>query len=182
MTPWAEPPVPAPNTSNWFNVYGADGASNGVTAVPFYTLNGLPKFASETKLVYNYAAEINSINTDTELAGNYALLDSFINVNNNCWYLSVTNLDPVFTNGYSIYFYYNGGAVGRGGQNYVRYYLGQTTNSAMLGLKQWNLYTTATNNGQFIQDLTSANTSASDETPGANYIVFTNLWAEHSTC
>lgn len=162
------------NTSNWFNVYGPDGASNGVTAVPFYTLNGLPKFTSGTKLVYNYTAEINSINTDTELRGNVALLDSFIRANSG-WYLSVTNLDAVFTNGYSLYFYFNGGVVGRGGQNYVRYYDGQTTNTAVLGLRQWNLYTTATNDGQFIQDLTPANTSASGETPGANYIVFTNL-------
>lgn len=163
------------NTSNWFNVYGPDGASNGVTAVPFYTMDGLPKFTSGTKLVYKYSAENNSINTDTELAGNYSLLDSFINVNNNSWYLSVTNLDAVFTNGYSLYFYYNGGAVGRGGQNYVRYYRGQTTNTAVLGLQQWNLYTTTNNNGQFVQDLTPGNTGASDETPGANYIVFTNL-------
>lgn len=163
------------NTSNWFNVYGPDGASNGVAAVPFYTLNGLPKFTSGTKLAYNYAGEINSINTDTELPGNYALVDSFVRVNNNGWYLSVTNLDPVFTNGYSLYFYYNGGATGRGGQNYVRYYSGQTTNSAILGLKQWNLYTTANNSGLFVQDLTPANTSTSGETAGANYIVFSNL-------
>jgi hypothetical protein len=96
-------------------------------------------------------------------------------VNNNGWYLSVTNLDAVFTNGYSLYFYYNGGVKGRGGQNYVRYYSGQTTNTTVQGLRQWNLYTTGTNNGQFTQDLTPANPGTPGETTGANYIVFTNL-------
>ncbi|MGA2248639.1 MAG: hypothetical protein ABSH48_27100 [Verrucomicrobiota bacterium] len=113
--------------------------------------------------------------TDNEVTGNFALLDSFINVNSNCWYLSVTNLDSVFTKGYSLYFYYNGGAIGRGGQNYVRYYDGQTTNTPVLGTKQWNLYTTATNGGQFVKDQTPANTTISGETTGANYLVFSNL-------
>ena len=163
------------NTTNWFNFFGPNGASSGVTNAIFYSRNG-SKYASGTKLVYNWANELNSINNNVPLTNNVALMDGFINVNNNCWYLSVTNLDASFTNGYSVYFYYNGGAVGRGGQDFIRYYAGQTTNSAVLGTKQWNLYTTVTaNDGQFTQDLTPFNAGTSGETSGANYIVFTNL-------
>ena len=164
------------NTTNWFNLYGPNGGSNGVSMMPFYTANGQAKYASGTVLVYNYGAEINYINNNAPLTNNVALLDSYINVGNNCWYLSVTNLDPVFTNGYSVYFYYNASVVGRGGQNYVKYYAGQTTNTPVKGVQQWNLYTSTTvNDGHFSRDLTPANTSAAGETPGANYIVFTNL-------
>jgi hypothetical protein len=163
------------NTTNWFNLYGPDGASNGVSPVPFYT-SGANKYPSGAVLVYSYASEINSINNDAPLTNNVALLDGFISGNNNCWYLSVTNLDAPFTNGYKVYFYYNGGVVGRGGQNYVRYHAGQTTNTHVLGLAQWNMYATTTNNnGQFIQDLTPLNAGTSGETPGANYCVFSNL-------
>jgi hypothetical protein len=46
----------------------------------------------------------------------------------------------------------------------------------VLGIRQWNLYTTSTvNDGHFTQDLTPSNTSAGGETVGANYCVFTNL-------
>ena len=164
------------DTTNWFNVFGSNGGSQGVSPVPFYTVDGSAKYVSQTVLVYNWANEINSINNDQPVDNNVALLDSFINVNDNCWYLSVTNLDPVFTNGYSLYFYYHGGVVGWGGQNYVRYYAGETTSTAVLGTRQWNLYTTLTNNeGQFTQGWPQFVTSAAGETSGANYIVFTNL-------
>ena len=133
------------NTTNWFNLYGPDGASNGVSPVPFYT-SGANKYPSGAVLVYSYANEINSINNDAPLTNNVALLDGFINVNNNCWYLSVTNLDAPFTN------------------------------SHVLGLAQWNMYSTTTNNdGHFTQDLTPFNSGTSGETPGANYCVFSNL-------
>jgi hypothetical protein len=66
--------------------------------------------------------------------------------------------------------------VGWGGQNYVRCYAGQTTNTRVLGLAQWNMYSTTTNNdGHFTQDLTPFNTGTSGETLGANYCVFSNL-------
>ena len=46
----------------------------------------------------------------------------------------------------------------------------------MIGQEQWNLYTTDTNNdGHFTRGLTRSATSASGETYGANYVVFTNL-------
>jgi len=72
--------------------------------------------------------------------------------------------------------YYNGGVTGWGGQNYIRYYAGETRTSPVLGTQQWNLYTTATNNdGHFTQDLTPMNSGVAGETLGANYLVFTNL-------
>lgn len=169
------PGTGALNSTYWFNFYGPNGGSSGVTNVTFYTTNDVP-VPSRTVLVYNWAGELNYDNEQATLPNNLGLMDSFIFVNNNSWYLSATNLDAAFTNGYSLYAYYYGGVVGRGGQNYVRYYAGQTTNTAVLGTKQWNLYTTTTNNdGHFTQDLTPANTGAAGETAGANYFVFTNL-------
>ena len=163
------------NTTNWFNFLGPNGASSGVTPVPFYTANGT-RYASAAQLVYKWANELNFTNTNIPLTNNIALMDGFINVDNNCWYLSVTNLDAAFTNGYSVYFYYNGNKVGWGGQNYLRFHSGPTTNTPVLGLRQWNLYTTVTNNdGHFTQDLTPSNASAVGETMGANYCIFTNL-------
>ena len=109
-------------------------------------------------------------------SNNVALLESWACVNNNGWYLSLTNLDAPFTNGYSVYFYFHGSAAGYGGQNHLRAYAGATTQSSVLATRQWNLYTTvASNNGTFIQDLTPANIGTTGETPGANYLVFTNL-------
>jgi hypothetical protein len=161
-------------TEYWFNLYGPDGASNGVSQVPFYSTGGIP-VPSGAVLVYNYAGEVNYINEQTAQPNNLALMDSFILVNNG-WYLSVTNLDRAFTNGYDLYFYYNGGVTGWGGQNYIRYYAGETRTSPVLGTQQWNLYTTATNNdGHFTQDLTPMNSGVAGETLGANYLVFTNL-------
>jgi len=162
------------NTTNWFNLFGPDGGSNGMSAVPYYISAGA-KYASRTTLVYDWANEHNFINNNAPLTNNLALLDGFISVNNNCWYLSVTNLDGVFTNGYSVYFYYNGGAVGRGGQNYIRYYQGLTTNTAEAGRAQWNLYTTAANTGRYTRDMTPSNMGTSGETAGANYFVYSNL-------
>jgi len=166
------------NTTNWFNLTGTSGGSNGMTKVTFYTDRGIV-CASDAALVYGYSAEENLINTSgAPLTNNVALLNSYIVPPNNGWYLSVTNLDPVFTNGYDVYFYFQAAdnAGSKGGQNYVRYYSGRTTNTAILGVQQWNLYTTsATNSGSFVRDLTPANTSTAGETPGANYFVFTNL-------
>ena len=163
------------NSANWLNLYGPDGGSNGVSKLPFYTRNGVTN-PSGAVLVYNYAGEANHDNEQAVLPNNLALMDSYIEVNNNCWYLSATNLDAPFTNGYSVYLYCARTATGQGGHNYVRYYAGQTTKSAVMGTIQWNLYTTTTNNdGHFSQDLTPANTGTSDETYGANYLVFTNL-------
>jgi hypothetical protein len=163
------------NTTNWVNIYGINGGSSGVTNLLFYAANGA-KYASGARLVYNWANEVNYINNNAPMSNNLALMDGYINVGNNTWYLSVTNLDPPFTNGYRLYFYFNGGATGRGGENCVIYHAGQTTNTAVLGMAQWSLYTTATNNdGHFTQGLTPSNPGATGETPGANYIVFTNL-------
>jgi hypothetical protein len=162
------------NSTNWINLYGPDGGSSGTLAVPFYISAGA-KYASRTALVYDWANEPNFINSDVPLTNNLALLDGFISVNDNGWYLSVTNLDGVFTNGYSVYFYYNGGAVGRGGQNYLRYYQGLTTNTPVAGLAQWNLYTTTSNTGHYIRDMTPLNTGTAGETSGANYFVYSNL-------
>ena len=162
-------------STNWFNFAGPNGGSQGVTNVPFFTQSGLTKYASRTVLVYNWANEINAINSNIPLDNNVALMDGFINVNNNTWYLSVTNLDAPFTNGYTVYFYYRGNNVGWGGQNYLKYYAGPTTNSAVLGTQQWNLYTTVTaNDGHFTRDLTPYNTGTAGETPGANFITFAN--------
>lgn len=162
------------NTTNWFNVYSSS-AKTGATNVTFYTLNG-QKYRSTSSVVYKFAAEINNILNNAQLTNNAALMNSFINVDNNCWYLSVTNLDAAFTNGYSVCFYYHGNNVGWGGQNYVKYYAGQTTNSPVRGIQQWNLYTTVTaNDGRFLQDSTPGNAGTSGETSGANYCVFTNL-------
>ena len=109
-------------------------------------------------------------------SNNKTLLDSFVNVNNNCWYLSVTNLDAPFTNGYNLYFYYRGNTAGWGGDNYVRTHSGQTSNNPALATVQWNLFTTDTaNSGSLVQDLTPLNTSTSGETPGANYFEVNNL-------
>jgi lysophospholipase L1-like esterase len=164
------------NTTNWFNLAGHTGGSNGVSNVPFYSVNGY-SIGSVAVLAYNYAAEANTINTAVgALTNNVALLNSCIVPASNGWYFSVTNLDPVFTNGYDVVFYFQGSSVGCGGQNYIRYYAGRTTNTAVLGTRQWNLFTTGTSNtGGFTQDLTPANTSAVGETAGANYFVFTNL-------
>jgi hypothetical protein len=160
------------NTTNWFNFPGQNGASKGIASVPYYTAKA-NKYISGAAVVYQWANEITATQTGTN---NLALLDSFINVDNNCWYLSVTNLDAPFTNGYRLYFYYRGNTIGWGGQNYVRYYAGQTTNSAVLGTKQWNMYTTVTtNNGTPVEDLTPTNSGAGGETYGANYFVITNL-------
>jgi hypothetical protein len=162
------------NTTNWFN-FGIGGAGSGITNVPYYTFNG-QKYASATKIVYRWAAEKTHTVDSAAKSNNVALLESWINVNNNCWYLSVTNLDSAFTNGYSVYFYFHGSSAGYGGQDYIRYYAGQTTNTTVLGTKQWNLFTTdASNAGIFVQDLTPANTSTAGETTGANYFVVTNL-------
>ncbi len=164
------------SSSNWFNFFGPDSASKGATNVPFYSSQG-QRYQSSAVLVYDWAGEINLIGNNAPLSNNVALMNSFINVQNNGWYLSVTNLDAPFTNGYSVYFYYQGGEVGRGGQNYLRYYSGKTTNGASTGLERWDLYSTAaTNNGVFVQGLTPLSTSAANETPNANYCVFTNLY------
>lgn len=163
------------NTTNWFNLFGNNGPSSGVTNVPYYTLNG-QKYVSGAEIVYNWAGEKTHTVDASAKSNNMVLLESWINVNNNCWYLSVTNLDSAFTNGYSVYFYFHGSVTVYGGQNYIRYYAGQTTNTPVLGAKQWNLFTTdATNYGAFTQDLTPANTSTTGETPEANYFVITNL-------
>lgn len=163
------------NSTNWINLYGPDGASNGVSAVPYYTRNGLSQ-PSSSVMVYSYAGEGNSDNEQAALPSNLALMDSFIWLNNNCWYLSVTNLDPAFTNGYSVYLYIGRPAPGLGGHYFLRYHSGRTTNTPALGTIQWNFYTTTTNNdGHFTRDMTPANAGTSDETYGANYIVFTNL-------
>jgi hypothetical protein len=162
------------NTTNWFN-FGTGGGASGVTNIPFYTYKG-QKYASAAKMVYNYASEMTHTVDAQAKSNNVALLESWINVNNNCWYLSVTNLDAPFTNGYSVYFYYHGSTVGFGGQDYLRYYAGRTTSSAALETRQWNLYTTdSSNSGTFIQDNTPGNIGAVGETSGANYCVFTNL-------
>jgi hypothetical protein len=127
-------------------------------------------------LSYSYAGEFNSINGQTAQPNNVSLADSYVLLNGNGWYLSATNLDAVFTNGYSVYFYFCGASAGSGGQNYLRFYAGQTTNSPVLGLRQWNLYTTATNiDGHFTVDATPYNSGVNGETPGANYCVFSNL-------
>jgi hypothetical protein len=163
------------NTTNWFNFGIGNGASSGVTNLPFYTLNG-QKYISGAEIVYNWEGEKTHTVDASAKSNNVALLESWINVNNNCWYLSVTNLDAAFTNGYSVYFYYHGSTVGYGGQNYILYYAGQTTNTLLLGMKQWNLYTTVTaNNGGFVQDLTPANSGTAGETSGANFFIATNL-------
>ena len=162
------------NTTNWFNL-GIGGGGSGVTNVPYYSYNG-QKYASGAQIVYNWIAEKTHTVDSQSKSNNVAMLESWINVNDNCWYLSVTNLDPVFTNGYSVYFYFHGSAAGYGGQNYLRFYSGATTGSGVLGTRQWNLYTTdASNNGTFVQDSTPANAGTSGETPGANYLIFTNL-------
>lgn len=162
------------NTTNWFN-FGIGSGASGVTNVPFYTYNG-QKYATGAKMLFSYASEMTHTVNQTTGTNNIDLLESWINVNNNGWYLSVTNLDGPFTNGYSVYFYYHGSAVGYGGQNYIRYYAGQTTNSPVLGTEQWNLFTTvAANPGTLTQDLTRFNTGTAGETAGANYLVFTNL-------
>lgn len=162
------------NTTNWFNL-GIGGGGSGVTNLPFYSQGGV-KYASGAKIVYHWASEKTHTVDAEPKSNNVALLESWINVDNNCWYFSLTNLDAPFTNGYSVYFYFHGSAAGYGGQNYLRFYGGSTPHSAVLGTRQWNLYTTdATNNGKFVQDLTQANTGASGETAGANYLIFTNL-------
>jgi hypothetical protein len=163
------------NTTNWYNVSGNSGPSSGMTNVPYYTFNGL-KYISGADMIYNVAGEKTHTVDASSKSNNVALLESWINVNNNCWYLSVTNLDPVFTNGYSVFFYFHGSSIGYGGQNYIRYYAGQTTNTTVLGTMQWNLFTTdPTNNGTFTQDLTPTNAGTDEETPEANYFVVTNL-------
>jgi hypothetical protein len=163
------------NTTNWFNFGIGNGASSGVTNLPYYTCAG-QKYFSGTKIVYSWNGEsTHTVDADSK-SNNVNLLESWINVSANCWYLSVTNLDAAFTNGYSVYFYYHGSTAGYGGQNYIRDYAGATTNTPGLGTKQWNLYTTDTfNNGSFVQDLTPANTSPSGETSGANFFIVTNL-------
>jgi hypothetical protein len=160
------------NTTNWYNFYLASGSSSGVTNAPYYTFDGA-KYPSGAAIVYKWA---NEITASTIGSNNKTLLDSFVNVNNNCWYLSVTNLDAPFTNGYNLYFYYRGNTVGWGGDNYVRTHSGQTSNSPALVTVQWNLFTTDTaNSGSLVQDLTPTNTGTSGETPGANYFVVSNL-------
>jgi len=160
------------NTTNWYNFYLASGSSSGATNVPYYTFGGA-KYPSGAVIVYKWA---NEITVSTVGSNNKTLLDSFVNVNNNCWYLSVTNLDAPFTNGYNLYFYYRGNTVGWGGDNYVRTHSGQTSNSPALMTVQWNLFTTVTaNSGSLVQDLTPLNTGASGETAGANYFVVSNL-------
>ena len=163
------------NTTNWFNFFGPNGASSGMTPLPWYTWNG-DRYKSGAAIVYKWDNELNQNNANKTMSNNVALLDGFINVGNNTWYLSVTNLDAPFTNGYALYFYYHGYTVGWGGQDYVRYHSGPTTNSPVLGLRQWNLYVTSvTNTGQFVQDLTASNSGTIGETAGANYFVITNL-------
>ncbi|HEX7653836.1 MAG TPA: hypothetical protein VF607_10035, partial [Verrucomicrobiae bacterium] len=162
------------NTTNWVNI-GPGGGASGVTNLPYYSFNG-QKYVSSARMVFNWAGEITHTVDNAAKSNNVALLESWINVNNNGWYLSVTNLDAPFTNGYSVYFYYHGSTVGYGGQNYLRFYAGSTTTTTLQGIRQWNLYTTVSaNNGGFAQDLTPTNTSTAGETFGANYLVFTNL-------
>jgi hypothetical protein len=169
-------PAGALNTKQWFNLYGPTSSSNGVTSVPFYSSNGVAR-TSRTVLVYNYSYEYNTINEQTTQPNNISLVDSYISMNDG-WYLSVTNLDPVFTNSYKLYCYFLAidNTFNKGGKNYIRYYSGLTTNTTVLGTCQWNLYTTTTARNQtFVQDLTPSNTSSSGETPGANYFVISNL-------
>jgi hypothetical protein len=169
-------PAGALNTKQWFNLYGPTGSSNGVSSVPFYSVNGLT-IPSQATLVYNYPYEYNTINEQTAQPNNVSLVDSYISMNDG-WYLSLTNLDPVFTNSYQLYFYFlaidNNSS--KGGQNFIRYHSGLTTSSSVLGTRQWNMYTTTTNRDQsFIQDQTPLNTGSSSETPGADYFVISNL-------
>jgi hypothetical protein len=161
------------NTRQWFNL--TNGTGSGVTPVSFYSTNGVTQ-ASRTMLVYNYPYQYNTINEQNPQPNNISLVDSYISINTG-WYLSVTNLDAVFTNSYQLFFYFLGNGTNNvGGQNYVRYYSGLTTNTTVLGTRQWNLYTTTTARNQaLIQDLTPANISMTGETPGANYFVITNL-------
>lgn len=161
------------NTTNWVNLGTGGGSSS--TNVPFYSYDG-GKYASSARLVYKFASEMTHTVDSESKSNNVALLESWARVNNNGWYLSLTNLDAPFTNGYSVYFYFHGSAAGYGGQNHLRAYAGATTQSPALAMRQWNLYTTvASNNGTFIQDLTPANTGTTGETPRANYLLFTNL-------
>ena len=168
-------PAGALGSTAWFNLYGPNGASNGIASIPSYTFLGMAK-PSSAVLIYDYAGEVNSINEQAAQPNNICLSDSYVLLNGNGWYLSATNLDAAFTNGYSVYFYFSGTSAGSGGQNYIWFYAGQTTDSPVLGFRQWNLYTTATDkDGHFTQDETPYNTGENGETPGANYCVFSNL-------
>jgi len=160
-------------TKQWYNF--SQGTGSGSVNVPFYSMNGVT-YPSGTKLIYSYPYKYNTINQQVTQPNNISLVDSYISMNDG-WYLSVTNLDPVFTNGYRLYFYYLGIATNNvGGRNTIRYHSGLTTNTPVLGTRQWNMYTTTTHRDQsFVQDLTPSNTSTGGETPGANYFVITNL-------
>ena len=98
------------NSKYWFNCYGQNGPSTGTTNVNIYSTNDLPMI-SRTVLVYAWASEYNFNNEQAVLPNNLALMDGYI-IANDGWYLSVTNLDSPFTNGYSVYFYYTGNTVG----------------------------------------------------------------------
>lgn len=162
------------NTKQWVNFTNDSGSGNA--SLPFYSVSGVTN-TSRTKLVYNYPNKYNTINQQNTQPNNISLVDSYISMNDG-WYLSVTNLDPVFTNSYRLYFYFLAidNNANKGAKNYVRCYSGLTTNTTALGTRQWNLYTTTTARNQaFIQDLTPLNTSSAGETPGANYFVISNL-------
>ncbi|HET7625271.1 MAG TPA: immunoglobulin domain-containing protein [Verrucomicrobiae bacterium] len=90
--------------------------------------------------------------------------------------VTVTNLDSVFTDGgYDVYVYFNGtspGGNGTRGGSFIMIPDGQDP-------IQWNCGFTSPDftTGTYVQDVTPDNTEIATETPGCNYIVFSNLTA-----
>jgi hypothetical protein len=100
----------------------------------------------------------------------------------------ITNLDPVFVNGFNVIFYFAGNSTGNhpGGQYSVSSYAGPTTNSALTQSLNWALYGTNVLTNALGGDWTAPNvfvqgayviTNAwgSWETNWANYLVYSNL-------
>jgi len=174
-------------TSANYVVGGAAGVSNAViwndkvghsgTGTSLLLDNGGSSAASTATLTWVSNGANPQTNTTTNSPSD-RLMNSFLDSGTGSGTsghptLTVSDLDPVFlSEGYDVYVYVNGQGTSftRGGT-----YIATDNNGAS---NSWNCGFTCptyTDAGGFVQDVTQGNTTAPTETPGANYILFTNL-------
>ncbi len=189
------------NTTNWFN-WNPAGSTPYTTNGLFYDLNGLTNGHPSTVTIrdtHNVEQTIygNSIGWNNALFiyNNLILLCSANGYNSGTQLAcTVTNLDDVFaTNGYSVYLYMLGNGIGRGQQNILVNYSGKTTNGSVVGTQICSLFCTTNwnsfNNGLYLTNppsylqgmasltqgvWTNTKTAGAWQTPGADYIIFSN--------
>jgi hypothetical protein len=173
------------NTTNWNNLNGNANTVNGSTTSLNYDDSGATS-VSVAGLNWNMgsagsgtAASSSGIGFTNE---NLALMNTFLDSGTSVGtsghpQVIITNLDSVFTaSNYDVYVYFNGQSGNtRGGQYLIMDSTGVTT------IALWNCGFTTPNfpfaDSTFVQDITPDNTTYKTETPGCNYIVFTNLSA-----